>query len=636
MAHIHNIYDTDPHFKIDDVTRVVKDVSESKTTIVQFDHNSERITFELPRHIDGHDMSTCNIVQVHYLNVDGKDKTIQREGVYEVDDLQISPDSDDVVVFSWLVSGNATQLVGTLNFVCRFVCTSDAKTVDYAWNTATYTGIPISAGLYFGEAVVQEYADVLAQWETEMVKKGEVVTNLQDGSAKGSLRTINSVANGDYSFAEGSFTTASGDSSHTEGGSTTASGDKSHAEGSGTIASGSASHAEGYDTEASGYYSHAEGGSTIAKGMYQHAQGKFNIADDTLAHIVGNGHFQAGVYIRSNAHTLDWEGNAWYAGDVYIGSDGGTNKDEGSKKLATETYVDEQIAAIPEPESCLFVVNITFTTVDGTTTYTADKTYDEIKAAYDAGKVCVAKQGSTYFSLYTLSSWLLGFVNVETMHRVQFSISSANKVTRTAHPILLCSGGTMTGNLTLAGDPTNDLHAATKQYVDAVGAAITAESIGAVPGEWEEGEDYFGVAPGAVAVSNGNSSALLCGSGVEMYNENDKFGVAGFVTEDEFGIANNNSMIVLTENGPQYMDGNGERHKIYHEGYSPVFWAEYGVTTFDEINAAIENGKIVALKYFDGDETNVAYLDFYYDHTAYFKAQSGGIYSCMDDRWYIE
>lgn len=38
---------------------------------------------------------------------------------------------------------------------------------------------------------------------------------------------------------------------------------------------------------------------------------------------------------RSNAHTLDWEGNAWFAGDVYVGSDSGTNRDEGSKKLIT-------------------------------------------------------------------------------------------------------------------------------------------------------------------------------------------------------------------------------------------------------------------------------------------------------------
>lgn len=36
---------------------------------------------------------------------------------------------------------------------------------------------------------------------------------------------------------------------------------------------------------------------------------------------------------RSNAHTLDWSGNAWFAGDVYTGSTSGTNKDDGSVKL---------------------------------------------------------------------------------------------------------------------------------------------------------------------------------------------------------------------------------------------------------------------------------------------------------------
>jgi hypothetical protein len=54
------------------------------------------------------------------------------------------------------------------------------------------------------------------------------------------------------------------------------------------------------------------------------------------AHIVGNG---TSNNSRSNAHTLDWSGNAWYSGDVYVGSTSGKNKDEGSKKLATEEYV---------------------------------------------------------------------------------------------------------------------------------------------------------------------------------------------------------------------------------------------------------------------------------------------------------
>jgi hypothetical protein len=60
--------------------------------------------------------------------------------------------------------------------------------------------------------------------------------------------------------------------------------------------------------------------------------------------IVGNGTSDTA---RSNAHTLDWGGNAWYQGDVYVGGGG---QDEDSKKLATESYVNTQIEAIPTPD----------------------------------------------------------------------------------------------------------------------------------------------------------------------------------------------------------------------------------------------------------------------------------------------
>ena len=78
---------------------------------------------------------------------------------------------------------------------------------------------------------------------------------------------------------------------------------------------GDYSHAEGYNTTASGYGSHAEGYYTKNSGDYSHVQGQYNI-DDTdgkYAHIVGNGTSDTA---RSNAHTLDWVGNAWYAGTV--------------------------------------------------------------------------------------------------------------------------------------------------------------------------------------------------------------------------------------------------------------------------------------------------------------------------------
>ena len=67
----------------------------------------------------------------------------------------------------------------------------------------------------------------------------------------------------------------------------------------------------------------------------------------TYTHIVGNGTSDTA---RSNAHTLDWEGNAWYSGDVYVGSTSGTNRDEGSKKLATVEEVQELASQIsPQP-----------------------------------------------------------------------------------------------------------------------------------------------------------------------------------------------------------------------------------------------------------------------------------------------
>lgn len=151
-------------------------------------------------------------------------------------------------------------------------------------------------------------------------------------------------ASGPYSHAEGYNTTASGDYSHAEGYKTIAGGQGSHAEGSSTKAHGGDSHAEGYNTTASGNYSHAEGYNTTANGSDSHVQGKCNIADTSnkYADIIGNGTSNTA---RSNAATVDWEGNAWFAGDVYTGSTSGTNKDEGSKKLATEEYVNGSIAA---------------------------------------------------------------------------------------------------------------------------------------------------------------------------------------------------------------------------------------------------------------------------------------------------
>lgn len=168
MAHLHSVYDTDNHFSIDPITRAIKNESK-KTTVVQYDHNSERFTFQLPRHIEGHDMLECNKVEVHYINVDSGNSKNKKSGCYEVTDLQKSPDDENIAICSWLISGNATQLAGQLSFVLRFCCLNDNK-VEYAWHTAVYSEFYISGGMYEAETVLEQYLDVIEQWKDSVMQ----------------------------------------------------------------------------------------------------------------------------------------------------------------------------------------------------------------------------------------------------------------------------------------------------------------------------------------------------------------------------------------------------------------------------------------------------------------------------------
>lgn len=162
-----------------------------------------------------------------------------------------------------------------------------------------------------------------------------LITNIEEGLATGSLKTVSARAeSSDYSLgvnamAIGIDTSARGEGSFAEGISTTAYGKYSHTEGEGSSASGMASH--------------AEGSGTIASIESQHVEGKYNIDDTTAIHVVGNGTSNSE---RSNAHTLNLNGEAWFAGDIYTGSTSGTHKDEGSKKLLTEDDIDTLNQAI--------------------------------------------------------------------------------------------------------------------------------------------------------------------------------------------------------------------------------------------------------------------------------------------------
>ena len=85
----------------------------------------------------------------------------------------------------------------------------------------------------------------------------------------------------------------------------------------GSTANGDRSFAINCATRANAIGSFAMGWDTIASSAYQCVMGKINIEDTEhkYALIVGNG-TRNGGNIPSNAHTLDWSGNAWFAGAV--------------------------------------------------------------------------------------------------------------------------------------------------------------------------------------------------------------------------------------------------------------------------------------------------------------------------------
>lgn len=166
MAHLHKVHDTDSYFKIDPVTKAISTDSK-KLKLMQYAHNSERFTFELPRHIEEHDMSLCNLVEVHFLNVDAVTR-LQKTGVYTVEDIRVSPDDAEKVICSWLVSGNSTQLAGTLSFIIRFCCKTDGV-IEYAWPTDKFT-VTVSAGINATDLFEVEYVDVIEQWKESVMQ----------------------------------------------------------------------------------------------------------------------------------------------------------------------------------------------------------------------------------------------------------------------------------------------------------------------------------------------------------------------------------------------------------------------------------------------------------------------------------
>src|SRR4026208_1205215 len=100
---------------------------------------------------------------------------------------------------------------------------------------------------------------------------------------------------------------------------------------------------------------------------------------------------------------------------------------------------------------------------------------------------------------------------------VQAGLTYKETITQLGTLLLPLSGGTMTGNLILNGDPTVGLQAATKQYVDAVAEGLTIHAACRVATTGALTVTYSnGIAGVGATLTNAGAMAALSIDGVSL------------------------------------------------------------------------------------------------------------------------
>ncbi len=169
-------------------------------------------------------------------------------------------------------------------------------------------------------------------------------------------------------------------------------------------------------------------------------------------------------------------------------------------QAATKKYVDEAVANVPTPTG-------------GITQEQADARYVQLAGGTMTGDLKVLESPQSDTSAVSKSYAQGLFAN---------ALNTANTAKQTAEAALPKAGGTMTGALTLAGDPTGNLQAATKQYVDNAGSKRVL--LGTYTGGAGSVAIDFSTVVGEItrltieAIGTPTSSGTLSISGVEWFS----------------------------------------------------------------------------------------------------------------------
>lgn len=467
---------------------------------------------------------------------------------------------------------------------------------------------------------------------------------------------LKSVAQGSVSHAEGSDTKSFGEASHTEGANTVTQGYASHAEGDGAQAIGNSSHAEGYESIAHGVAAHTEGRSneaygdfSHAEGMYSHANGeashaggrgaytnahgafahgdeviatadfqtvfgRFNETDDEAAFIVGNGESDEA---RNNAFVIKQDGKVVVNGSA-LNIEG--DKAAGSIKQTTD-YASGTFGVENIPESVkdnaliqkdpatgevlIGALGDFSSAFGGTSQASGKRAHAEGTTVVAAGKYSHAEGNGTV----TLgnNTHAEGFKTIAEGPHSHAEGFRAHAVGEGSHAEGYNTKAEAT-NAHAEGSSTQALGTSShSEGYEAIAQGIAAHAEGrssVAQGNFSHAEGMYSHADGEASHAGGRGSyAYEPGSfahgdevvaNVEFqtvfgrFNELDD--EAAFIIGNGEDKENRSNLFTIKQDGRIYV--NGEELSAGN-----IFFAEYGVTTRDEITAAYQAGKACMCKY---------------------------------------
>ena len=245
--------------------------------------------------------------------------------VYNVQDtntkVKVENVDKDLKALEEVVDG-VSGVVGTEDL------TTDSKTLKGAINELDSAITELNEGSGGGSGDYLEKTNPSGSGSISMNRKANTVNGDRSIAlgANSEATGYSCVGLGNECKANGSCGVAIGNNCQAQG-SCVAIGHYTRATNNYSVSLGIENDAQNWNSCAIGGYNKSQGKSSLATGYcnraygdYQTVSGKYNVEDNEnkYAHIVGNGTNNGSYDVRSNAYTLDWQGNGWFAGDVKI------------------------------------------------------------------------------------------------------------------------------------------------------------------------------------------------------------------------------------------------------------------------------------------------------------------------------